>query len=276
MKKTITLFAIVFYHSVIAQNVGIDTTNPDANAILEIYSTNKGVLLTRLPLTATNNAAPLSSHIEGMITYNTTNSAPQTATSVSEGLYYNDGTKWNLMGPNTTIGDIKHSLGVADEKGWFLLDGRSITTLPVVAQYNAIAIGFGTNLPDESGKFIKGNNGAESNGSCSGNNIVTLSQANLPNITYTATTSLAGNHSHTYTDSYNATEVLGLITNVLGLVPLFNEAVGANDTIPANLFATTSSGNHTHTITVPSGGSGIPIDATPKHLVTNVFVYLGE
>ncbi|MEO8516393.1 MAG: hypothetical protein ABI426_06595, partial [Flavobacterium sp.] len=276
MKKTITVLIIVFSHSVIAQNVGIDTTTPNVDAALEIYSSNKGVILTRLPLTATNNTTPLSNHVEGMITYNTTNSAPQTANSVSEGLYYNDGTKWNLMGPNIALGDIKYSLAVADSKGWFLLDGRNITTLPAIAQYNATAMGFGTNLPDESGKFIKGNNGEESNGSSAGNNIITLLQSNLPNITYTATTNITGDHTHTYTDSYNNTEVLGLITNVLGLVPLFTEVVGANDSVPANLFATNSSGNHSHTITVPSGGSGITINATPKYLVTNVFVYLGE
>src|SRR5258708_5907550 len=124
MKKTLTILIAFFYHFIIAQNVGVNTLTPNPDAILEIYSPNKGVILTRLPLTATNNASPLSNHVEGMITYNTTNSPTASTTSVFEGLYYNDGTKWNLMGPNTTLGDLKHSLEIADHNGWYLLDGR--------------------------------------------------------------------------------------------------------------------------------------------------------
>lgn len=277
MKKIVSLLFLFFCYPMLAQNVGVDTAYPDTNAALEIYSEKKGLIMTRLPLVTTDNPSPLANHVMGMTTYNTVTSAVQTTVSVYEGLYYNDGIKWNQMGPNTLmLGDIKHSLETADHKGWFLLDGRNINSLPTVAQYNAGAVGIGANLPDASDTFIKTNNGTESQGSVAGNNTITLTQANLPNINYSSTTSTNGNHSHSYTDSYNGAKTLGLATNVLPLVPLISETVGTNDALPGNLHTSENNGNHTHTVNVPSGGSNVSINATPQHIVANVFVYLGE
>lgn len=277
MNKIISLLILFVCFSVAAQNVGINTSNPEPAAALDVYSAGKGLLLTRLPLITTDNPSPLSAHVEGMVTYNTTTSPAGTPTSVEGGLYYNDGAKWNLMGPNTVmIGDIKHSLESADHKGWFLLDGRAVSTLSVVARYNAGAVGIGTNLPNAADRFVKSNSGSESVGSTAGNNTIVLTQANLPNVTYTATTSTTGNHNHTYSDSYNGAETLGLATNVLPLVPLITETVGEKDLVPANAYLSADSGSHLHSVSVSSGGSGVPINAKPKHIVTNVFIYLGE
>lgn len=277
MKKIFTLIVLFFQYLITAQGVGIDTAYPHNDAILDINSTGKGVLLTRLELITADNPSPLANHVMGIITYNTANSPGQTPISVSEGMYYNDGTKWNLMGPNTVmLGDLKHSLETSDHKGWFKLDGRSKTSLPALAQYNATAIGIGSDLPDMADKFLKTNKGSETQGSTAGSNTITLTQPNLPNVTYNTTTTTDGNHNHTYSDSYNGPKTLGLATNVLPLVPLFNETVGINDAVPANLYATANAGSHSHTVTVPSGGIGTPINATPKHIVTNVFIFLGE
>jgi hypothetical protein len=278
MKTIITiLLSICCYPLMIAQGVGINTDSPDPNAILDIKSEEKGVLLTRLELVTTDNSLPLANHVMGMTTYNTTNAVARTPVSVSEGLYYNDGTKWNFMGPNTLmLGDIKHSLQTTDHKGWFLLNGRNKTSLPLIAQNNASAIGIGTTLPDASDKFIKTNNGLETEGTTAGNNSIVLIRANLPSITYSASTSTNGNHSHSYTDSYNGPKTLGLATNVLPLVPLISETVGTNDTLPGNLYTSANNGSHAHTVSAPSGGSNTPINTTPKHIVSNVFIYLGE
>lgn len=67
------------------------TIHPDA--MLEIKADNKGMLIPRLSLVATNNAAPLSTHAAGMLVYNTATSGTGT-NSVSPGFYYNDGAKW--------------------------------------------------------------------------------------------------------------------------------------------------------------------------------------
>lgn len=64
---------------------------PNTNAILELESTNKGLLYPRVALTDTALAAPLSAHVAGMMVYDT---ATNVATGITPGVYYNDGTKW--------------------------------------------------------------------------------------------------------------------------------------------------------------------------------------
>ncbi|HKX87004.1 MAG TPA: hypothetical protein VJL37_10035 [Flavobacterium sp.] len=271
------IFYLFFTASVQSQSVGINTTSPNPEAILDIYSTDKGLLLPRLLLVTTDDASPLSAHVEGMIVYNMFTSIVHTPISVYEGLYYNDGVQWNQMGPNTiAVGDIKHSLETADHKGWYLLNGRNKTTLPAVAQNNATGIGIGVTLPNIADRFIKTTNGSEAMQTTGGSNMITLSQADLPNVSYNTTTASNGSHSHSFMDSHNNAKTLGLATNVLPLVPLISETVGTDDIWPTTLYTTVANGNHSHTVTVPSGGAGQSINATPKHLVTNVFIYLGE
>ncbi len=69
--------------------IGDNPTTINANSMLEIESTSKGLLLPRLPLTQTTNASPLNAHVAGMTIYNTA-----TSNDVTPGFYYNDGTKW--------------------------------------------------------------------------------------------------------------------------------------------------------------------------------------
>lgn len=66
---------------------------PNSNAVLELESTQRGLLLPRLPLQATNTAAPLSAHTAGMTVYNTA-TAGTAPFNVSPGWYYNDGAGW--------------------------------------------------------------------------------------------------------------------------------------------------------------------------------------
>lgn len=96
MKKALLLIALTLGITVgaLAQNVGVGTKTPNANAILDVTSTAKGLLLPRLALTATTNFFPLTAHVAGMTVYNTA-----TANDVTPGFYYNDGTKWWRMLP---------------------------------------------------------------------------------------------------------------------------------------------------------------------------------
>lgn len=77
------------------QRVSDGTANAaiNPNAILELQSNNKGLLLSRLALTATTAASPLNAHVAGMVVYNTA-TAGSGNTAVSPGFYYNDGTQW--------------------------------------------------------------------------------------------------------------------------------------------------------------------------------------
>ncbi len=75
--------------------VGDNPTAINPNAVLEIESTNQGVLMPRLSLLSTINPSPLNAHIAGMAVYNTS-----TIADVSPGFYYNDGAKWVKFAQN--------------------------------------------------------------------------------------------------------------------------------------------------------------------------------
>lgn len=87
-QKAIILLLLLFVTMVSAQ-IGIGTNSPHPEAMFEVRSTNKGLLLPRVVLTSTTSVSPFSAHIEGMTIYNTA-----TASDVTPGYYYNDGGKW--------------------------------------------------------------------------------------------------------------------------------------------------------------------------------------
>lgn len=84
---------ILFSFNAFAQ-VGIGTTNPDGNALLDIdaSTTKGGLLLPRMALIATNDFAPLTAHVAGMTVYNTATTTG--VNRVTPGYYYNDGGQW--------------------------------------------------------------------------------------------------------------------------------------------------------------------------------------
>ncbi|MFD2037534.1 hypothetical protein ACFSKL_22260 [Belliella marina] len=86
------LFALLSFRISAQVKVGDNPTIVNPDAVLEIESTNKGLLMPRVALTATTDAAPMTAHVAGMKVYNTA-----TAGDVIPGLYYNDGVKWVLL-----------------------------------------------------------------------------------------------------------------------------------------------------------------------------------
>ncbi|MGX7668167.1 hypothetical protein [Flavobacterium pedocola] len=261
--------------------VGIGTSTPDSNSVLDIKSDAKGVLISRVTLSATSIASPLSQHVAGMIVYNTTPSGTGDL-AVYKGFYYNDGNQWIRLEPLTTqIGDVKHSLLTEDHNGWYLLDGRNTNLLPAKAQANATTVGFTTNLPDATDRILKGKSASESLMAVGGNNTVALTQANLPNVTFTGTTDTTGDHSHGHDDKYHGTpESLNLVTGLLGILGgivlnILNNDVGSDSVTTISTPSSSYSGTHNHSATVNTGGSSASLGKV-SHMVTNTFVYLGK
>ncbi|WP_139215821.1 hypothetical protein [Parapedobacter composti] len=89
---SILLFFMGLFHAVHAQQ-GFGTANPNPNSVIDLTATDKGLLLPRLALQATNLATPLGEHVAGMLVYNTATDGTG-ATAVRPGFYSNDGTKW--------------------------------------------------------------------------------------------------------------------------------------------------------------------------------------
>jgi hypothetical protein len=86
------------------QKIGGAVGAADANSYLQLgdaTGANKGLLMPRVALTATNLPAPLSAHVAGMHVYNTA-TAGSGSTAVAAGEYYNDGTQWISIAPGTS------------------------------------------------------------------------------------------------------------------------------------------------------------------------------
>ncbi|MFT6198464.1 MAG: hypothetical protein ACJAQ2_000229, partial [Vicingaceae bacterium] len=98
-----TLIALTFImNGASAQNIGISNTGavPNSSSMLDIDaspSNNKGLLIPRIDLTATNSALPVTAPATSLLVYNkaTAGVAPN---SVSPGYYYWDGATWIAFG----------------------------------------------------------------------------------------------------------------------------------------------------------------------------------
>ncbi len=110
-----------------AQNVGINGTGaaPATSAMLDIDATNKGVLVPRVPLSATNSNAPIGATVvNSLLVFNTFTGGPVGYT-VSPGYYYwnsttarwvgisTDGDNWRLLGNAGTVANTNF-LGTTD------------------------------------------------------------------------------------------------------------------------------------------------------------------
>ncbi len=102
------LFSTVKSHS----QVGIGTTTPDASSILEIKSTNSGLLIPRVSLASTVDAATIPFPATSLLVYNTNTNA-----DVTPGYYYWEGV-WKRL---ATVG------GAASIDDWKLVGNTLVT-----------------------------------------------------------------------------------------------------------------------------------------------------
>jgi hypothetical protein len=102
MKKIVTILALVLTSFSYAQNVGINSTGaaPNTSAMLDVDAApnnDKGLLIPRVPLLATNNALPVTTPANSLVVYNTA-TAGISPNNVVPGFYYWNGTKWIAFG----------------------------------------------------------------------------------------------------------------------------------------------------------------------------------
>ncbi|MEC5164608.1 hypothetical protein RCH18_000327 [Flavobacterium sp. PL11] len=320
------IFFLIGISSAVAQ-VGIGTDNPATSSIVEVASTNKGMLLPRMNTTERNN---ITAPATGLHVFDTT---------LNDLLFY-DGTSWNSYGSQAKLGDIKSGIQATDHGGWFRLDGRSISNLTTAQQSRATTLGITTKLPDATNTYLL--KSTTTIGSVQENS-TTIAVANLPSVAFAGTAASAGSHKHSYDapnsylfDNGNHTHSNYSVSTAgdhghthnanggtgngkLGLVQTRNGGYtwpsGNNDqsSDQLNVYAapqqlviqnsanyrhsfTTDSANignhqhlvdipittsnttgaHTHTVSVASGGSGTALTLKPKTLSVNMFIYLGN
>lgn len=91
IRKT-QITVVLLFSAILASaqvKIGANPTDVNPNSILELESSNKGLLLPRVSLTSTTSFAPLAAHVSGMTVYNTA-----TTGDVLPGIYTSNGTKW--------------------------------------------------------------------------------------------------------------------------------------------------------------------------------------
>jgi len=92
MKTKLFLTGFLFKVLLISAQVGINTTSPNNNSILDIVSADKGVLIPRLILNDVSTAAPLTVPMtDGILIYSE-------GGIESDGFYYWESDKWNPIG----------------------------------------------------------------------------------------------------------------------------------------------------------------------------------
>jgi hypothetical protein len=114
--KRIWLLAVFLYCGMFSFSqvkIGNNPTIVNPNAILEIESNNKGLLLPRLGLAATTSPYPLAAFVAGMLVYDTA-----TVGDITPGLYYCDGTKWvKLNNGGTTTSTVPDAWKLTGNNG---------------------------------------------------------------------------------------------------------------------------------------------------------------
>lgn len=220
MKLKNMKYKILFLHIVLAYlsvnslsiaQVGINTPLPKST--LDVTSFNEvniadGIQaprLTLLQLTAKGNSL-YGANQKCTIIYITDisggNKTGQRVNITKVGYYYFDGNVWQQFTfPNVAkLGDVINSFAPSDYEGWYLLDGRAITSLPANIQQAAKNLGFATTLPDARDRVLKPKTGTEAIMSTGGINDLAISTANLPNINLVGAFngSAANNGAHTH------------------------------------------------------------------------------
>lgn len=84
-------------------STGIGTNTPDASAILDLTSSNKGVLVPRVNLTSSTMQLGSSTNATGLLVFNT-------GSILSQGYYFWNGTEWRIINSGTATAPLISSL----------------------------------------------------------------------------------------------------------------------------------------------------------------------
>lgn len=169
-------------------------------------------------------------------------------------------------------GDMRYSSLAADHNGWYLLNGRALSSLPANAQARAAILGISGNLPNAANKYMK----QGTPGATTGAGSVVLTQANMPAFTLSGTTTTESHSHQMESPGYSGWKVTN-IPQGPGSAHADQLAGGAQpgSWYSSQSYVSTAAGAHSHTVTVPTGGLATAIPLTPNYIQANYFIYLG-
>lgn len=230
---------IIFIEKAAAQNIAINTTGnmPDTSAMLDITSTNKGLLVPRMT-TAQMQAIPQPA--TGLLVYNTTISLFEVNTGTPASPNWlplsTSGSAWSVSG-NTGTNSSIHFIGTADSVPLHL---KTNNLARITIGANGMT-GIGTTSPSAqlhtTGTVRLANYPSQVLATNATGNIVAATAATTPNI-YTADGALAGNRTVTQGSSrlaFTSTAANGFsVDGTTFSIDAANNRVGINTNAPAS------------------------------------------
>jgi len=133
MKKTFLIFIALMSGVIVKAQVGIGTISPKNNSILDLTSSNKGLLIPRVNLSTLTGGSISTFGLpgtdgaqDGMIVFNTSTTTPF---SVGEYIWYNS--QWNKTGSGSGAGTVTNVTGTAP------ISVATGTTTPVISVADA-------------------------------------------------------------------------------------------------------------------------------------------
>ncbi|MEZ0183157.1 hypothetical protein AB9T89_13000 [Flavobacterium oncorhynchi] len=132
-----TLIISSIFSIKIFSQVGIGTVMPEKSAMLDVVSTNKGILIPRVNLTGLMDTSTIvNGNKESLLVYNTSNTA-----DVISGYYYWASGKWNKIATTNEYTQINADNGLMLNNGSVILGGYLKTaTLITTSPNNTLAI----------------------------------------------------------------------------------------------------------------------------------------
>ena len=128
MKRLFPIVLLLFTVFTKAQvKIGNNPNSIDANSLLELESTNKGFLPPRVALNSVSSVSPLTGTVPAsMLVYST-------GGTLTDGYYYWDGAKWNLLATGNLKVVSKTANATLLKTETFVLASNDITlTLPTI------------------------------------------------------------------------------------------------------------------------------------------------
>lgn len=274
MKTPLVLFFLLVISFTTNAQVGIGTATPNSSAMLEVSTTSRGILFPRM---SSVQRVAIASPALGLYVFDTNTNS----------LWLYNGAVWINTVTEANYGDVKSGFQSADHSGWIKLDGRAVSSLSTAQRSAAATLGFSANLPNAASAYLTQSGGAM--GSLSGSNTLSLTQGNLPSVNFTGTSGSGGSHTHDVDPGLAYTSTNGNHQHYTSFNnDDYNGMGGGNQSLEddggvwSNRYTSwagdhyhsidipntrsTTADNHTHLLSISSGGSGTALTISPLSL----------